>query len=105
MNDQISMIEATLLPIEHVTWDRYTNSGDNWIIYGWIDREDAYKDFITVEFDFDADMSGFGYSYVTSSAKYSEYFHDMFEMTDEHVPCQRAENTFKNIETVKLNRG
>lgn len=104
--DQIMTIETVLAPLEHVTWDRFTNDGDGWVIYGWIDREnDAYKDFITVQFDFDDDMGGYGYSFVTSSAKYSEYFHKMLEITDEHASCVRAESTFENLNTVKLAKG
>jgi hypothetical protein len=98
---QIHNIELTLHPVEHVTWDRYTKEGNHWTIYGWVERDDAYKDFIVVDFDFYPD-DGFGYSFTTSSAKYSEYFHNVMQMDGEHSPCIRAEDTFKHLNTVKL---
>lgn len=103
--DQIATIEHALAPLKHVTWDRFTADRDHWTIYGWIDREnDAYKDFIVVEFDFDEDMSGYGYSFVTSSTKYSEYFHEALEIDAEHSPCNRAEMVFHQLNTIKLNK-
>jgi hypothetical protein len=100
---QIVIIEDILREVDHVTWDRYTTDIDEVIVYGWIEREqDKYKDFIVVSFKFDPDMFGYEYSFVTSSAKYSEYFHMALEMDGEHVDCSRVEDMFKSLNSVHL---
>ena len=90
-----------------VAWDRFVREDEPidqelreasaiYSMYGWIEREDSYKDFIFVTFYWD------GYfTYWTSSAKYSEIFHERIQgSTEGHTDCERIEEWFPDIKNV-----
>jgi len=41
--------EELLDRLSMVTWDRFIEGGDSVTVYGWIDRDDEYKDYIQIE--------------------------------------------------------
>lgn len=80
-----------------VTWDRFTNESlGNYWFFGWIEREDQYKDFCVLEF------SSFNpISFSSSSAKYSAEFAHRLNLP--HNDCMRVEFRFGNeVKSVKL---
>ena len=95
-----TFIEETLNKFPEVTWDRFSegvndyNHGFVWV-FGWIAREDSYKDFAIIEFS-----KGTVSSVETSSAKYSKEFCERVDFV--HVDCQRVEHTFKNVKSIQL---
>ncbi len=88
--DQLATVDAV------VTWDRFTvdrrDSEQVVTVYGWIDRDDEYKDFVWTRFYPD---SGW-FEYTTSSAQWTEYLHAEWfdESLDEHTECRRVEDGF-----------
>lgn len=88
-----------------VRWDRFVNEISDGIpdettpiytMYGWIDREDTYKDFVLVTFTWDG-----SFVYYTSSAKYSKIFDERINGTSEnHTDCERVEDWFPEIKNV-----
>lgn len=76
-----------------VQWDRGTeNKHDDgtisYVVYGWIDRKDGYRDFITIIYNNEQAPSD-AY-FITSSAKYSALLAEI--VTGEpsnHTPCRK----------------
>jgi len=88
-----------------VEWDRFTvgemQSNQFVDVYGWIDRDDDYKDFVWTRFWPKREIV----EYTTSSDKYSEQIHiEWFgkESLDDHNPCRRVENQFEIPNAVEL---
>lgn len=76
-------IVSVLTKLTFVYWDRYFEYSEGISFYGWIDRNDNYKDFVVLDF-----IEG-QISYSTSSDKYSKKIADI--LNQEHSPCQRVE--------------
>lgn len=103
--DEIKRI-LNLFP--EVLWDRYIEdrggtTEDDYsdvrtdYFYGWITREDQYKDFMILSMQED------GWSYLTSSSKYSAEFHKRMETKAEHTDCDRVEDLFPlEVNVVRL---
>jgi len=93
-----------LAALDFVTWDRYVKGRwgtcfDYVSIYGWIDREGEYKDFVEIIYWDDG-----GKYFITSSAEYTNEIHEvLFDASpDEHNDCQRVENAvdIENVATL-----
>lgn len=96
-------MEHILEKLEFVEWDRlleFKNENGNRItrVFGWIEREDEYKDFVHLEFLEESNEVLF---LGTSSKQYSEKIHTILygEDDDQHVQCRRVENQL-DIENV-----
>jgi len=99
----VTWIGKQLVKTDFVTWDRYTTGerGEHTIadVYGWIDRDDEYKDFVWVRFWPDNEV----FEYTTSSDKHSQQLGEIwFGESSEHDPCQRVEDTFDIPNRVEL---
>lgn len=98
-----SWIEDELVKMPFVQWDRYVTGewaeGTEYLsVYGWIDRDDDYKDFVEVIFWENK------HRYFTTSSE--EYTEDIFEVLfdeslDEHNDCKRVEDVTE-IENVVM---
>lgn len=97
------LIETHLDLLPYVRWDRFILWGrkieSGVTVYGWIDREDQYKDWVCLHFDIDGDVN-----YETSSARYSL---DIFKRLNNgdgrgHRRCKRVEHFFKARRAIKL---
>ena len=79
-----------------VAWDRFTERPNGMTVYGWIGREDAYKDFMVIIID----LAGRSYNirFLTSSARYSEEFSRRSGGTS-HIASKRVEGVF-DVRTV-----
>jgi len=91
--------------LPYVEWDRFTvakiNDSQVVDVYGWIDRDDEYKDFIWSRFWTETESV----EYTTSSDEYSEQIQiDWFgkDSLDNHVACNRVENYFDIPNAVEL---
>ena len=99
----VTWIGKQLVKTEFVTWDRYIvdergeyTTSD---VYGWIDRDDEYKDFVWVRFWPDYEV----FEYTTSSDQYSKRLGEIwFGESSDHEPCQRVEDTFDIPNCVEL---
>ena len=98
IDEIIIKAEKILNLFPEVTWDRYAGDYDNFVIYGWIDRDDQYKDFLVMEFE-----EGQATSFTTSSAKYSKDFSERLGWQEFHSDCKRVENIFQNVKSIKIN--
>lgn len=80
-----------------VTWDRFTERPNGLMVYGWLDRADAYKDFMVIL----VDLVGrhFEIRFITSSARYSEEFSRRSGGT-KHIACRRVQGAF-DVRTVE----
>lgn len=98
-----SYVGDELAKLDFVSWDRFTigtdpDRGTAINVYGWIDREDEYKDFVVVTFYVDTDNGLI--SYVTSSARWTdEIARRLFGTSCGHNECRRVEEYF-GIENV-----
>ena len=105
-------IEEALSLFPFVMWDRFVVSdvvddkgrptGERaMIVYGWIAREkDAYKDFVVLDFRLKEKRA---YYVCTSSNKYSEEIAEkIMGEKKEHNRCERVEQNFDIINSVKL---
>jgi hypothetical protein len=88
-------ISSVLNRFPEVAWDRWAGDEDRLVVFGWIDREDGFKDFMTVRFD-DGDLVTF----TTSSARYSKEFSARLGATN-HVDCKRVEDYFWGVRTFR----
>lgn len=99
---QKGKIEKILKKLSFVKWDRYTETDDGeWQtidLYGWIDREDSYKDFVVLEYDIPRDE----FYYWTSSSKYSEELNKVAREGMEHLKCKRIEEFSSLPNVIKL---
>jgi len=99
-------VEGKLAKCTFVKWDRFVLAEDPEqdglviTVYGWIDRQDEYKDFVTVEFWTARDTVDF----TTSSEQYTERLHRLLigEDLDSHNECRRVEHTFNVPNAVTL---
>ena len=90
--------------LEFVEWDRFTVGdwdGQTYVtVYGWIDREDDYKDFVIILRWAD----GTTY-YTTSSAERTEEIHRILwpdDPIEEHNDCQRVEEYIDIPNAIRL---
>ena len=88
-----------------VEWDRFVvreRDGYQSIdVYGWIDREDEYKDFVWSRFW----PANEALEFTTSSDEYSEYLQAEWfgeDTLDDHNPCRRVEHAFDIDNAVEL---
>lgn len=99
MSESIPVTE-TLNLLPEVTWDRFIEGEGHVTAYGWVERDGKCPDFVLVSLDCDGP-----WYFATSSAKYSEDFHRRlgFKQSSEgHKPCQRVEDRFPNVKSIKL---
>jgi len=95
------LIKMDLEKLDFVQWDRYTEAGDNLNLYGWIEREDSYKDFVLVTYQAITGTQEYKLSAYTSSAKYSHKISELlFDDTTSHTDCKRIENVFNDVKNV-----
>lgn len=90
---------------QFIEWDRFVvedHDGTQCVqVYGWIDREDIYKDFVLVRFWPDSETFGF----ITSSDRYSEELHRIWfgeQDLKDHNGCRRVEHVFDIKNAVEL---
>lgn len=97
-------IKRTLSNFEFVEWDRYiersSSFGCETKVYGWIEREDDYKDFIVLKF-IEHTMSV--ELIATSSARKEEEIHKRLTGDSiDSMKCQRVENRFDIDNSIRL---
>lgn len=80
-----------------VNWDRYFGEGENLTFYGWIDRDDNYKDFVFIEFN-----EGDYITHGTSSSKYSKKIAEI--LGTDHSDCKRVEDFCNIPNVIKLSK-
>jgi len=98
MKKNKELIVEILNKFPEVVWDRFEGEvEDVFACFGWISREDYKFDFIDITFN-----KGKAVTYSTSSAKHSEDFNKRLGF-ENYLPCQRMENLFDNIKTIKQN--
>lgn len=98
-------IESKLSALDMVQWDRYA-AGDwygeqpHFTVYGWIDRQDEYKDFVVVIFWPENE----NFYFTTSSEEYTQeiYRRLVGEEPEKHNDCQRVEHTFDVENAIEL---
>lgn len=97
-------IETILERLEFVEWDRFVPFCDGpepprLRLYGWIDRDDAYKDFVLLDLWPSLDE----FECITSSERYSERINEVLgNDSDDHVECRRVEDHFSVDNAVEL---
>ena len=94
-------IEKVLSDIPFVNWDRFLDlkwaRNRNITVFGWIEREDSYKDFVVLEFDL---VRSEVFFVSTSSEKYSKKISEI--LGSSHTICQRVEDNFNVNNSIKL---
>lgn len=97
MNSNLHLCaEEQMNAFPEVAWDRFTERPNGLTVYGWIDRADAYKDFMVILIDLEG--RSFHIRFLTSSARYSEEFSQRSGGT-KHVACKSVKGTF-SVRTV-----
>nr|WP_305794632.1 hypothetical protein [Halomarina rubra] len=98
-------MEKQLRKVRFVEWDRFTvgqwHDEQSVSVYGWIDREDEYKDFVLVIFWPESEE----FYFTTSSADRTEDIYRALVGDDmtEHNECHRVEDNFNVENSVTLN--
>jgi hypothetical protein len=95
-------VEETCNKLPYVRWDRFVEWTGGLTVTGWIDRTDAYKDFVCVDFYRDGRID-----FMTSSAKYSL---DLYKRITGgsghgHRKCKRIEEHFAVDNAIHLVKG
>jgi len=98
-------IAEYLSAVPVVDWDRFVvgeRDGNQYVdVYGWIDREDEYKDFVWSRFWPANEV----FEFTTSSDEYSEYIQAEWfgeDSLDDHIPCRRVEYAFDIDNAIEL---
>lgn len=94
-------IEEKLERFPFVNWDRYIydKETNSYSFYGWIDREDSYKDFIVLNYsavDGDWDVT------TSSAEKHNEIMEVLNLKPEDTNTCIRIEKSFDIINMIKL---
>lgn len=92
-------MEWWLNRFEFVTWDRFVESKHHIQFYGWIDREDNYKDFILLIF---TQQTGKVDYFVSSSHARHDQILEILGKQINNFPCQRVEGSFKILHKVMI---
>ncbi len=82
--NQRNVISNVLKKLSFVNWDRYFGEVNNLTFFGWIDREDNYKDFVILQFDKEKVIN-----FITSSKEYTKEIAELLNFT--HTSCNRIE--------------
>lgn len=99
-------MEEVMASLPFVEWDRFVKWDDGeeagLTFYGWIERNDKYKDFVTLTLD----LGGLPIEYMTSSAKYSRKICAiLFGVKEGHENCRRVEDHFTVPNVIHLSTG
>jgi len=110
LSENRQWVEDTLERVQMVDWDRFVTglhpkSGRYIKVYGWIDRDDEYKDFCIVTFQPDTSENLIGYT--TSSDEHTDkIYRSLFDVEpDGHNDCPRVENYLDVSNSVELAAG
>ena len=99
--DIVGFANKKMTSLKFVKWDRYIDAwseSKTLIFYGWIDRDDNYKDFIILNVNPDS------FFHLTSSAKYDKKIAKILK-ADNPKPCKRIEKLLPNlVNAIKLKR-
>lgn len=92
-----SKLESLLRLYPEVKWDRWSGNYYDATIFGWLERDDSYKDYVELSV-----VDGEPESISTSSARYSAEFSNRLGFT--HNDCLRVEDYFdiSNVVTLKV---
>lgn len=80
-------LKPLLTGLSFVRWDRFIPFEIGMRVYGWINRDDSYKDFVVLDLIFGASPKAI--LIATSSAKYSKRIAEYLEL--QHNDCLRVE--------------
>ena len=95
---QRKSIEKILKGLKFVMWDRFVqHAKDGITFYGWIDREDSYKDFLVLQYN-----AGEWWG-ITSSVKYDKEIKEYFGDKD-GIACQRVQYHFEVKNCIRLKK-
>lgn len=90
-------MEETMNSFPEVVWDRFTERAGGITAFGWIDREDALKDFMVILIDDEGE--DYNIRFVTSSARFSREFSKRSGGSI-HIACQHVNGVF-NVRTLR----
>lgn len=92
-------IEKILRKFKFVMWDRFMfEESDLVTFYGWIAREDSYKDFLVLKYDAGE------WWYITSSVKYDNEIRDILGDKERGIPCQSVQYHYEVKNVIKLKK-
>lgn len=96
-----------MISLPFVRWDRFHERDNGIAVFGWIDREDLYKDFVSLDYNYDSKESKitrkktWSMGYLTSSQKYSKEIGRILTQGSDHSDCKRVEDYFKEVNCIK----
>jgi len=94
-------IEGILQYYNFVMWDRFIDKGDTYTVYGWIERKDAYKDFLVLHINPTKQVIDF----VTSSPEHHKLIVQPLSTELKNLRlCQRVEYNFTVNNCIKLKK-
>ena len=97
MDNITDKISQWLSRFEFVKWDRFIETEDFYHIYGWIDREDKYKDFLEIDF---SKKTGVPEFWISSSARFDHTIIEVLKHPEtmklaiNNANCKRVEEHF-----------
>ena len=99
-------MEEDMKSLSFVNFDRFYERGWDVEVFGWIDKGDSYKDFVSLRYTYDTTQSKktrqktWILDWSTSSAKYTKEINVIINgESDDHSDCIRVEEHF-NIKNV-----
>lgn len=81
--------EKWLRRFTFVKWDRFISLGLYEYHYGWIDRDDEYKDFLLIQFARD-----FPIFWISSSVKYHNDIGKILDHLNTDIKCKKIKDHF-----------
>ena len=96
-NKMIKKISRWLSKFEFVEWDRFIETNEFYHIYGWINRDDNYKDFIVIDFSKKTGLPDF---WISSSHTFDHKIIEVLKHLEtlkhaiNNAQCKRVEDFF-----------
>lgn len=110
-DDVRAAIAERMNRLPEVGWDRCIFADGHGTAFGWIDRDDARKDFVALNFqwgetnDLDGeDVKWFSVGTLTSSAEFSRSISERIsgDKADSHLDCERVEHVLGGLVDRKI---
>lgn len=105
-----AIMEEDMVSLPFVMWDRFWEGEDGATTFGWIAREDSYKDFVYISYEYNSIKSRrekadvWDMFWGTSSERYTKEIGEILTKSSKHNDCRRVEYNFDITNCIVLTK-